>query len=136
MAHIMRIAAAPAAGPFRTVRHEVESVTGIFLTRGQVLTRMYSDEDIDDAIERIASDVARRLPQPEFHGPAMAALVDELRRMEVARRSGDHSAAALIAEGAQPALESYRPTNATSRSKAVLAEVVADVQAHAEPRER
>jgi hypothetical protein len=94
---------------------------------------VYSDEDIDEAIERLAGDVSRRFGQPEFHGPAMAALVDELRRMEAARRAGDVAAAALLAAGAQPALDGYRPTNATSRSKAVLTEVVAELQAPAEP---
>jgi hypothetical protein len=88
----------------------------------------YSDDDIDGAIERIADDVARRFAVPEFHGPAMTALLDELRRMEAVRRTGDSGAAALIAAGAQPALERYRPTNATSRAKALLAEVVAEVQ--------
>ncbi len=92
----------------------------------------YSDEDISDAIERIEADVRRRFDQPEFHGPAMAALVDELRRMDAARRGGDASAASVFAAAAQPALETYRPTNATSRSKAVLAEVVAELRAHAD----
>jgi hypothetical protein len=55
-------------------------------------------------------------------------LVDQLRRMEGARRSGD-SAAALFAAAAQPALDAYRPTNATSRSKALLAEVIAELLA-------
>ncbi len=91
----------------------------------------YSDDDIDDAIERIASDVAHRFAQRDFHGPAMSALLDELRQMEVARRSGDHAAAAVIAGAASPALEHYRPTNATSRAKAVLAEVIAEVVAAA-----
>ncbi len=95
----------------------------------------YSDEDISDAIERLAGDVDRRFHQPEFHGPAMAALVDELRRMDEARRSGDASAAGVFAAAAQPALETYRPTNATSRSKAVLSEVVAELRAHSEPAE-
>jgi hypothetical protein len=94
----------------------------------------YSNEDIDDAIERIAGDVARRFDIPEFHGPAMAALVDDLRHMEAARRGGDTAAAAASATAAQPELERYRPTNATSRSKAVLSELVAEItgpQGHA-----
>jgi hypothetical protein len=90
---------------------------------------IYSDGDIDGAIERIAGDVARRFAQPEFHGPAMAALLEELRSMEAARRAGDPAAAAVFAAGALPALETYRPTNATSRSKALLSEVVAEVLA-------
>jgi hypothetical protein len=88
---------------------------------------MSSDEDIDEALERIAADVERRFAQPEFHGPAMAALLEELRHMEVARRGGDQQAAELIAAGANVALERYRPTNATSRAKAVIAEVVAEL---------
>jgi hypothetical protein len=93
---------------------------------------MYSDDDIDGAIERIANDVARRFDKPEFHGPAMARLLDELRHMQAARRDGDHAAAALFALSAQPVLQSYRPTNATSRAKAVLAEVVAELGTHPE----
>jgi hypothetical protein len=89
----------------------------------------YTDADIDEALERIAGDVTRRFAQPEFHGPAMAALLDELRRMETARRDGDASAAAAIAAAAAPALERYRPTNATSRAKAIIAEIVAAVVA-------
>jgi hypothetical protein len=95
----------------------------------------YSDADIDDAIERLAADIARRFEQPAFHGPAMAALLDELRRMESARRAGDAAGAALLAASAAPGLDSYRPTNATSRSKAVLAEVVAELQADTPPPE-
>jgi hypothetical protein len=86
---------------------------------------MYSNSDVDDALERLAADVERRSAQPEFHGPAMSALVAELRRMETARRSGDRASAHACAAVAGPALEIYRPTNATSRSKAVLAEIVA-----------
>jgi hypothetical protein len=52
-----------------------------------------------------------------------------LRRMEAARRAGDRAAAAVFAASAQPALESYRPTNATSRAKAVLAEIVVELMA-------
>ncbi len=113
------------------------SLTDIgFLVGKQYTARMtYSDEDISDAIERIAGDVARRFDQSEFHGPAMAALVDELRRMDAARRGGDVDAAALFAAVAQAALETYRPTNATSRSKAVLSEVLAEVRAYSEPTE-
>jgi hypothetical protein len=90
----------------------------------------YSDSDLDDAIERIAGDVARRAALPDFAGPAMTALVDQLRRIEAARRSGDAATAGLLATAAQPALESYRPTNATSRSKAILAELVVELIAH------
>lgn len=93
----------------------------------------YSDADIDDALERIAKDVARRFELPEFHGPAMAAMLDELRRMEAARRGGDLDAAAVFAAAAKPALERYRPTNATSRSKAVLSEAVAELLARTAP---
>ncbi len=112
-------------------RHETE--IGFFVIKQYTAPMTYSDEDISDALERIASDVGRRFHIPEFHGPAMAALVDELRRMDAARRGGDAAAAALFATAAQPALETYRPTNATSRSKAVLTEVVAELRAHAEP---
>lgn len=83
----------------------------------------YSDAEIDEALERIAGDVARRFGIPEFHGPAMEALIDQLRRMEGARRGGDRTTALVHAETAVPALESYRPTNATSRSKAILVEI-------------
>jgi hypothetical protein len=89
----------------------------------------YTDEDIDEALERIAGDVSRRFAQPEFHGAAMAALVDEVRRMEAARRAGDRTAAAAIARGAAPTLEAYRPTNATSRAKAIIGEIVAELLA-------
>ncbi len=89
----------------------------------------YDDTEIDEALERIDADVRRRFAIPEFHGPAMAALVDELRRMEAARRTGDTAAAAAVAAAAAPALEKYRPTNATSRAKAVLAEIVAALTA-------
>ncbi len=84
----------------------------------------YSDDEVDAAIERIAGDVARRSAHPEFPGAAMAAVVDQLRRMEGARRGGEVAAAVLFAAAAQPALDAYRPTNATSRSKALLVEVV------------
>lgn len=87
----------------------------------------YSNEDIDDAIARIAADVERRFDIPEFHGPAMTALVGELRRLALAQRDGDSASAATLAAAAQPELERYRPTNATSRSKAVLAEVLAAI---------
>jgi hypothetical protein len=93
----------------------------------------YSDEDIDDAIGRIAADVARRAGHSDFPGPALTVLLDELRRMEAARRAGDNVVAALSAAEAHAALDKYRPTNATSRSKALLAEVVADVLAQAPP---
>jgi hypothetical protein len=93
----------------------------------------YSDEDIDDAIGRIANDVARRGGQSDFPGPALTALLVELRHMEAARRGGDDARAALSAAEAHAALDKYRPTNATSRSKALLAEVVADVLAQAAP---
>jgi hypothetical protein len=85
----------------------------------------YSDEDIDDAIERIAADVARRTGHADFPAQAVAELVVQLRRMEAARRAGDAAAAELAAGEAQTGLEKYRPTNATSRSKALLGEVVA-----------
>jgi hypothetical protein len=93
----------------------------------------YSDEDIDDAIGRIAADVARRAGHSDFPGPALTVLVDELRRMEAARRAGDNAVATLSAAEAHAALDKYRPTNATSRSKALIAEVVADVLAQAPP---
>jgi hypothetical protein len=93
----------------------------------------YTDEEIDEAIERIAADVVRRSSQPEFHGPAMQALVDQLRRMETARRSGDHAAAMEFVVNAQPAFDAYRPTNATSRSKAVLGEVMLELLVPSEP---
>jgi hypothetical protein len=94
---------------------------------------VYSDADIDEAIERIAGDVERRFAQPEFHGPAIAALLDELRSMEAARRSGDRAEAQRVAACAAPVLETYRPTNATSRAKAVLTEVVAELSAPLSP---
>jgi len=87
----------------------------------------YANEDIDDALERLRADVARRFEQPEFHGPAMAALIDLLDNMEAARRRGDVAAAAVLARSAQPAFETYRPTNATSRAKAILGELIADL---------
>jgi hypothetical protein len=93
---------------------------------------IYSDEDIDDAIERIAADVARRTGHPDFPGSAAAALVAQLRRMEAARRGGDLAGAELAAGEAMALLEKYRPTNATSRSKAVIAEVVAGIVAQSE----
>jgi hypothetical protein len=93
----------------------------------------YDDDEIDAAIERIAGDVARRFNHTEFAGPAMAALLDELRRMEAARRGGDRAAASLLASSVAPALEGYRPTNATSRSKAVLGEVVTELMTPTEP---
>ncbi len=92
----------------------------------------YDDSEIDDALDRIDADVKRRFDIPEFHGPAMAAVVGELRRMEAARRAGDSETAAAVAIALAPALEKYRPTNATSRAKAVLAEIVAALTA-AEP---
>jgi hypothetical protein len=87
----------------------------------------YSDEDIDDAIERIAGDVARRSGHADFPDQAVRALLADLRRMEAARRAGDAAGAELAAGEAQAGLEKYRPTNATSRSKAVLAEIVTAV---------
>ena len=93
----------------------------------------YGDDEIDGALERIASDVARRSEQPEFHGPRMTVLLDDLRAMESARRAGDSAAAARYATDALPVLESYRPTNATSRAKALIAEVVAGVLAEPAP---
>ncbi len=57
----------------------------------------------------------------------MEALLDQLHRMEAARRSGDGETAILVARTAAPALESYRPTNATSRAKAILVEVTGQV---------
>jgi hypothetical protein len=93
----------------------------------------YSDGDIDDAIGRIAADVARRAGQADFPAAAMTVLVDALRRMEAARRAGSNAAAAQCAAEARPGLEKYRPTNATSRSKALIAEVVAGVLAHSAP---
>lgn len=93
---------------------------------------IYSDADIDEAIGRIAADVARRSGQPDFHGPAMEALVNELRCMEAARRGGDFAGAMVFATTAHAALETYRPTNATSRAKAVLVEVLVEVLAHGE----
>ncbi len=87
----------------------------------------YTDADVDAAIDRLAADVERRSAQPEFHGAAMSALVDELRRMEAARRGGDQVAAQTCAAVAAPVLDVYRPTNATSRSKAMLAEIVAEL---------
>jgi hypothetical protein len=93
----------------------------------------YSDDEIDDAIGRIAADVARRAGQADFPGAAMLALVDVLRRMEAARRAGENAAAARSAAEAGPGLDKYRPTNATSRSKALIAEVVAAVLAQSAP---
>jgi hypothetical protein len=87
----------------------------------------YSDHDIDEALDRIGVDVMRRYEQPEFHGPAMAVLLEELRRMEAARRAGQAAAALALAAEARAALEKYRPTNATSRSKAILSEIVAEL---------
>jgi hypothetical protein len=93
----------------------------------------YSDGDIDDAIERIAADVTRRTGHADFPAPVIAALVDELRRMEAARRAGDAQAAERAAAAAGPGLEKYRPTNATSRSKALIGEVVAALLAPSAP---
>jgi hypothetical protein len=92
----------------------------------------YSDEDIDDALERIAADVLRRAGQADFPEPAVTALLAHLRRMEGARRAGDAAGAQRAAGDALAGLEKYRPTNATSRSKAVLGEVVASVLAGSE----
>ncbi len=92
----------------------------------------YDDAEVDAALDRIATDITRRFDVPEFSGPAMAALLEELRQMEKARRSGDLVAAGTFAASAAPALETYRPTNATSRAKAVLGEVVAALAAHGE----
>jgi hypothetical protein len=88
---------------------------------------LYSDEDVDDALGRIAADVARRAGHPDFPAAAMTSLLDELRRMEAARRAGDSAGAASIAADARGALEKYRPTNSTSRSKALIAEVLIEV---------
>ena len=89
----------------------------------------YSDEEIDDALERIAGDVARRGAQADFPHAAVTELIAELHRMEAARRASDGAGAQQAAAAAQAGLETYRPTNATSRSKALLAEVVAGVLA-------
>jgi hypothetical protein len=85
----------------------------------------YSNDEIDAAILRLAADVERRSTVPEFHGAAMAEMLDALRRMEGARRAGDIPAAVVGAAAARAGLEAYRPTNATSRSKAILSEIVA-----------
>jgi len=87
----------------------------------------YSDEEIDEALERIAGDVARRAGQADFPEQAVTALLAHLRRMEAARRAGDSAGAVEAAGHARLGLETYRPTNATSRAKAVLAEIVAGI---------
>jgi hypothetical protein len=93
----------------------------------------YSHVDIDEALDRIGVDVMRRYEQPEFHGPAMAVLLEELRRMEAARRAGHLDMAAAFAAEARPGLEKYRPTNSTSRSKAILGEIIAELLTEVPP---
>jgi hypothetical protein len=90
----------------------------------------YGDDEIDAAIERLAADVAARSAQPEFPTDAMTECLQALRRMEAARRSGDHAAAVVAAGDAAAGFDKYRPTNATSRAKALLGEVIVAVLAH------
>ncbi len=89
----------------------------------------YSDSEIEEAIERIAADVTRRLPQLDFPGAAMGAFVGQLRLLQAARRGNDLIAARVFAATLEPAFEGYRPTNSTSRAKAILSEVVAELLA-------
>ncbi len=84
----------------------------------------YSDAEITEAIDRLAGDVARRAAASDSDGLTLQSLVERLRAMEAARRSGDDESASGLAAEIQPELDGYRPTNSTSRSKAVLAEVV------------
>ena len=93
----------------------------------------YSDEEIVEAIERLAGDASRRAAASAADGLTLESLVARLREMEAARRNGDSEAASHLAAGLQPELDGYRPTNSTSRSKAVLAEVVVALLHSADP---
>ncbi len=92
-----------------------------------------AERELDDALERIANDIERRSTQLEFPAAAMTALTDQLRRIQSARQNGDLETARTLAASAQPALALYRPTNATSRSKALWVELLATLAPAPEP---
>ncbi|GAC1407882.1 MAG: hypothetical protein NVSMB64_15310 [Candidatus Velthaea sp.] len=88
----------------------------------------YSDEEIDGAIAVLTADIARRAALPDG-APSLATLAGDLHALQAHRQSGDAGRIAAAARSLGETLLAYRPTNATSRSKAILAEVAAQIGA-------
>ncbi|GAC1426792.1 MAG: hypothetical protein NVSMB5_21400 [Candidatus Velthaea sp.] len=86
----------------------------------------YSDEEIDGAIAVLTADIARRAALPD-KAAGLATLAGDLHALQAHRQSGNAGLVAEAAHSLSEALAAYRPTNATSRSKAILAEVAAQL---------